>query len=847
MSTRKRPPEDFADEVRTHLEIETHRLIEDGADPEAAAHAARRAFGSVALAHERFYESQRWMWLDRLRQDVRGAVRTVTRYPLASCVAILSLAAGIGVATTTLTVRNALFHNPPPEYADPVRLSEIAVARGTQPMMPIGSRAPGGLVADWIAAIGPSAIAAARPGQGVRDVRTGDRLESVPVRAVTAESFDVLGITPAAGRTFGATRGSSRQAMLSYRFWQQWFDGRPDAIGQTIWIENTPHVIVGVLPARFWLSDMLSAVWTVLDRDTIDAEEGLDVIVRRPPGMSHAGLRQVLEPVMARYGSRQPADRRQLRMSVGPVEGTPMGRQMPLLLPWALGVAALLTVLIACANVAVLMIAQWTAREHEISIRASIGASRGRLVRALLVESLVLALCGGTIGVAVTLMLRALLTWRSGAAQHFDLSIRPAVFLQIAAITFAAGILTGLAPALFETRRLYGNPMRVSTATEPIRQRWRHALVVAEIGVTVALLVLTATFLQSYRRGLDADVGFATRPLMSAAARNPKGVPVDIVIASLQRLPGVSGVAAATSAPYTAVGERRAVAADDGGATVIQAERGEITQSFFAALGVQLLAGRAFDVRDAVPNARVAIVNDALARRLFGAAEGVGRTVWIDGVAHDVVGVVANFSNSQFFRNFEARVFVPLRTTPAPDRAIFVVRASSDPLPLVQPVRRAIRDAAPGTIVTRAFTFDTIRTIGSQEALLGTAPLFPLITIGLLLTTTGIYGVLAFSIARRARELAVRLAIGASGRDLAWLVAGSTARLVAIGAGLGIFTTFVLSRIVRAAGGAGSWLDAEWPSFVVALVMISAVALLAAWVPTRRSQRIDPALLLRST
>src|SRR5262249_14485740 len=149
--------------------LETEALIAEGLSPEEARLAARRRFGSVAIAGERQYEAQRWLWLDRTRQDLRDAVRSLVRYPLAAAVGILSIADGIGVTSTTLTVRNVLFHNPPPEYADPAQLSEIRVARGTQPLMPFGSRAPGGLVADWIAALGPSAIAAARPVLGVRD------------------------------------------------------------------------------------------------------------------------------------------------------------------------------------------------------------------------------------------------------------------------------------------------------------------------------------------------------------------------------------------------------------------------------------------------------------------------------------------------------------------------------------------------------------------------------------------------------------------------------------------------------------------------------------------------------
>jgi hypothetical protein len=223
----------------------------------------------------------------------------------------------------------------------------------------------------------------------------------------------------------------------------------------------------------------------------------------------------------------------------------------------------------------------------------------------------------------------------------------------------------------------------------------------------------------------------------------------------------------------------------------------------------------------------------------------VGRRVYVDKLAYDVIGVVTNFANQQFFRDYDARVFLPMATSPAPRAAAFVIRARDDPSPLLQIARRTIRDAAAGNVVVGGFTFETIKTIASQEVLVGTAPLAPLIAIGLLMTTAGIYGVLAFAIARRSRELAVRVAIGASGRDLVRLVSGHTARLVATGTLLGLGLTFALSRIVRSSGGAGSVFDPDWPAFAVPLVIIAVVGVLATWIPSRRVRKIDPARLLR--
>lgn len=848
MSTRRRGARDFSEEIRAHIDIETDRLIAEGMDPAEARLAARRSFGSTAAAEERFYESHRWMWLDRGRQDLRDAVRSLARYPIATAVGILSIAAGMGVAASALTIRDIIFHRPPPAYADAEQLSEIRVARNAQPIFPIGSYAPGGLYGVWSAALGPATIAAAQPPQAARDVRMDDRTESIRVRAVTAELFDVLGVRPVVGRTFTDTPAApdAAPAMLSFRLWQQWFDGHPDVVGRVIWIDRQPHTIVGVLPRGFWMSALQPSVWTVLNRSALDAEANLEVIARRPRGMTHDALRRALEPLMTTYASAQPADRRQLRMEVVRVEGTPMGKQMSIALPWVLGIASLLTLLIACANVAILMIVRWTAREHEIAIRASLGASRGRLVRTLLTESIVVATCGGVLGVGAAYGLLAVLV-RSGPPEFFNAAIRPAILAQSAAATLVAGLLIGIAPALLETRRLHGNPMRANALTEPLRQRWRHALVVLEISVTVALLVVASAFINGYRRTASADLGFMTRPMLSARVEHPGGVPLDAVLDIIRGVAGVADAAASTTVPFTTSGPRTRVALDSAGSNAVSAERAAITPSFFSTLDVPIRSGRAFTSRDA-GSARVAIVNEALARRLFGRTDAIGGRVWLDTTAYDVVGVAANFANQPFFRDYDPRIFVPLIPDPKTfTRAAFVIRARDDPAPLVPTVRRAIRGGAPGTIAASAVTFDTIRTISGQEILVGAAPLVPLILIGLLLTTAGIYGVLAFAIARRSRELAVRVAIGATNRDLVGLVAMHSLRLVLMGVTVGAGFTFALTRVVRAGGGGGSPFDASWTAFAIPVAIIVVIAALATWVPSRRVRKIDPAALLRTT
>lgn len=851
MAWRRRAHDDFAHEIQSHLELETERLIGEGLSPEDARAAAHRRFGSPVAARERFYESRRWLWWDQLRQDVRGAARSVTRYPVAALVAVLSLGAGIGATTATLTIRNVVFHKPPPAYGHPQQLSRIQVGRPDRPIMPIGGWVSGELFATWSGALGP-AIAAATPPRGLRDVRTADRTDTVPVRTVTPAFFSVLDVTPVLGGTFtqsSPSASSAPAAMLSHRVWQRLFDGRADVVGRELWIENHPYTVVGVLPERFWFSEMNAPIWIPIDPNALMAEETLEVVARRPAGITHDALAAQLQRGLTTYADTRPAGERQMRLKVSSVEGTPMGAAMSLLVPYVLGVSALLTLVIACANVAILMIAQWTAREHEIAIRASLGASRGRIVRALLTESVVLAACGGALGILATFAIRGVLVHRThGDLALFDLSIDPRVLLQSSAITLFSGIVVGLAPALYETRRLHANPLTTIASSDRVRQRWRHALVVLEITVTIALLVETGSMIGGYQRTVAAEMGFDRRPLLSASVENPGGVASARLIDALARVPGVASAAASTSVPYTAYARKQPVATDAAGSNAVSAERAAIGPSFFSALDVPLRVGRAFTLQDSTTS-RTAIVNDALASRLFPGRDAIGGRVWIAQASYDIVGVVADYADRPFeIRHAAPKIFVPLPPeSTALKRLAVVVRAAGDPAPLVQAVRRELRDAAAGNVVTGAYTFDEITEVAAGEMLVGAAPLVPLIAIGMLLTMAGVYGVLAFAITRRSRELAVRVAIGATAGDLIRLVTAHSARLLMMGTATGIGLTFALARIVRASGGAGSVFDPPWPAFVVPILIVAVIGVLATWIPSRRALKINPAALLRTT
>jgi putative ABC transport system permease protein len=850
MSTRKRSDDDFAKEIRAHLDIEAARLEEEGMTPEEARAAAHRRFGNVTTAQEHFHEANRVLWFDHLVHDVRCAMRNMRRYPMATLVAMASLGAGIGATTVTLTIRDIVFYKPPPLYHRPEQLSKIQVGRPDRPIFPVGSLVPGALYARWSDTFG-NAIAGSAPPRGISDIRIDDRTDTAAIRAVTPGLFSLLGVSPMLGRPFDHLNADSSgppPAVLSFRVWQRLCDGSADAVGRTVWIDNRPHVIVGVMPARFWFADMNSPIFTLIRRDASAAIEEIHTVVRRPPGVTPEMLEAQLQNGLQDYAATLPSGQRQLRIKVSGIEGTPVGNSVSFVLPYVLGMSVFLTMLIACANAAVLMIAQWTAREHEIAIRASIGASRSRVIRLLLTESVLVALCGGLLGLCATLALRGWIVHGADDAGFLDLSIDPRIFVETAVIALVTGIVAGVTPAFYETRRLHVNPLRTMAGSDRVRQRWRAALVVFEITITTALLVETAAMIDGYQRSRRAELGFSTAPLLTARVENPHGVPTTQVLDVLRRIPGVGAAAASTSIPFAGSAGNVTVATDGSGANAIAAVRADITPDFFAALGVPLRSGRPFARQDS-PAARIAIVNETLARQFNLGRNAASDRVWIGDAAYDVVGIVADYS-SNTLRPPEsyARVFLPLPVDSKEIRRVpFVIRANGDPAALVATVRRALRDITPGTVVGSTYTFDDVVTVIGREILVGTAPLFPLVVIGILLTTAGIYGVLAFAVTRRSRELAVRIAIGATGSDLVKLISAQAMSLVATGSVFGIGATFALAKLVRANGGAGTIFDPQFRAFVIPVVVLLAIGAIATWIPSRRAKRIDPAVLLRIT
>ena len=522
---------DFADEIDAHLALEIERLIDEGLTPRARrAWPRRRQFGSVAAAKERFYESRRLLWLDHLVQDLRDAARSVAKYPVAAA------------RRGHLARRRHRRHD---RHADDPR-RRVPQAAGALPRARGAVEAAGRIAgqpdhADRQPGARPALCDLARRGRrrhaggrhagaderrarrrshrdGAHPIchpgvlrrprrRPGDGIRVRPGQATTHRTRPRPSSAIACGSICSAaapTRSASRSGSTTSR-------------------SSSPACCRSGSGSRRWTR----AIWTRLDPRARAAETGSRS--RRPPA-ARDDARGARGSASARAGRvRERAAGRERQMQAQGVRSSRARRSahmMPVALPWMLGTAVLLTLLIACANVAILVIAQWTAREHEIAIRASLGASRSRIVRALVTESVVIATLGGLVGVCATMALRGLMVRNGGPfLRLYDLVDRPAHPVPIRPDHVLTGVVSGIGPALLETRRLHGNPMRTLSSSDRVRQRWRHSLVVMEIAVTVALLVVTGSMVTIYRDQLKQDVGFRTHPLIAMRVENSGGVP----------------------------------------------------------------------------------------------------------------------------------------------------------------------------------------------------------------------------------------------------------------------------------------------------------------------------------
>jgi predicted permease len=823
---------------------------------------------------------------DALLSDLRYALRWLRRSPAVAGIAVASLAVGIGLNAALFSVVDALLLRPLPVRA-PQELVDIYTSGGDGDTYATSSypdyldfRADNAVFSDIA---GHSAMFGA--------MNLPDRSRLVLGEVVTGNYFEVLGVSPWLGRALQPADdrpGADRVVVVSFRFWRQELGGSPDAVGRTLRLRGQTYRVVGVLPARFngMLPMLAPEIWIPAAyveevepagiQDSVPSPTGSNRLDRRgqrwlflkgrlKPGVTVDRARANLEVVMAQLAAAHPATNKGRRIAMVPTKEVRVHPDADrALVPLGMGlmVAVGLVLLIACANVASMLLARASARRREISVRLAIGASRARLVRQLLTESLLLAAAGAAGGV--------LLAWwltRLAASPDLPIPIPISVDLRVDARVLAftiavatlAGVLAGLAPALRSTRGNLVADLRGATAAAGgIVRRWtlRDSLVALQIGITTVLLVSAGLLVLSLARSRQAEVGLQTAGV-ALLSTDVDMLRYDAARAKqffeeaqrvLAALPGVTGVAVAERTPFSInfnTSRFYVPGHHDPGAPLPSLQRTRVSAAYFETLGVPILQGRGFTSADTERSPGVIVINETMARRYWPGESALGRRVHLrgpDGPAFEIVGIAADHKVSTVSEAPQPYVHFARSQQPAP-YGTFVVRTRGDATRLLGQMRQALLSLEPNLVFVDNQTLDDqlsatllpVRVTAWLVAVVG--------GIALLLAAIGLYGVIAYSVARRTREIGIRLALGARTPS----VLGLVMRQGLVLAGAGAVTGGVLAAVAARAlsGLLYDVTPADPLAWGGALAIVLGTAAAANLVPARRAAAVEPSVALR--
>ncbi|HEX5483832.1 MAG TPA: ABC transporter permease [Terriglobia bacterium] len=871
---RKRTQRDFSEELQAHLALETDRLREEGMSEEEASAAARRNLGNITQARERFYESHRWLWLDSLWQDLRFGLRQLRRNPGFTAVAVVTLALGIGANTGIFSVVNAVLLRPLP-FFEPERL--ISIISAQVPRMR-GREASYPDVLDWRTRNHVFSQIAVFRTENFTLTGKGEP-EHVPGAVVSANLFSVLRVIPSLGRSFlpeenkpGAVNGTNA-AILSYGFWRQQFGSDKHIVGRRIDLGGRPFTIVGVAPAGFQFPIQTEPVdlWTTMAVDMrsggngMAAERGahyLDVIARLKPGVTVAQAQGEMSAIVSTMNRDHPENHPRAARVVPLLNGL-AGPARPALLILLAAVGCLL--LVACANVANLLLARAAARQKEMSIRAALGASRGRMIRQVLTESVLLSFFGGMLGLVVGMrgvdVLIRLVPVNIPRLSQVGFDCRVLIFT--AAASLVTGILFGMAPAFSRSRFALSESLKESGrgASGGLHRTHTHAaLVIGEIAMALVLLTAAGLLIRSFLSLEQVDPGFDPHHVLSVRLDSPPHVPharqfsfFSQVLERVRALPGVRSASGIFGLPFSEVDANTGFEIE--GHPVAEANRPvtsymAVAPGYFRTLGIPLRKGHDFTPDDDLAAPPVAIINETLAKRFFPGEDPIGHRIQ-PGISNgygnkepwrEIVGVVGDVKLHSLAAGPEPECYVPLAQSPI-GLMTLVIRTGGDPLQVVPAVRTVIDSANKDAAAYNIKTLDELLAGSVAQPRFVTLLLGAFAALALLLAAVGLYGLIAYSVARRTHEIGIRMALGAQKRDVLRLVVGQGMILTLIGVGIGIIGALGLTRFLS------SLLYGVKPTdpvtFVAVSLILTAVALLACYIPARRAMKIDPMEALR--
>lgn len=792
--------------------------------------------------------------MDNLGHDIRYAFRMILRNPAFCLSAILALALGIGANTGIFTVVNSVLLRPL-NYADPSRLV-VALHEGTHPVSP----------ADFLDyQRGVTAFEQLGAAQGWTGNLTGvDKPEAIPGMQVTGNLLPLLGVPPYIGRLFNRTDeqpGGLNVVVLSHALWQRRFEGDASILGRAIALNGRAYTVVGVMPpdfrfAPFWATQ--TELWTPLilsarinDRDG----RSLRVFGRLRDGISLKQAQAQMDSIAQRLADQYPKTNAKLGIRVVPLQEKVVGPIRPMLL--VLVATVTFVFLIACANVANLLLTRAMGRQKEIALRIAIGASRARLFHQLLTESLLLACIGGVAGLALAregVQLLSHLLPPGSMPRQQEIGFSAATFLFTAAAALVTGVLSGIAPAW------HFSTLGLNERLKAGRRRTHGVLISVEVALALVLLAGAGLMVRTFHNLQTVDPGFRPHNLLTltvSVAGTPHmadgGGPIlfQKVTERLTQLPGVAAVSAINHLPiggdlwtlgYKIPGRPEA-RPGEGWAAIYRVVR----PRYFETMGLALIRGRDFDERDSADSPLVAVINEEMAHRRWPGADPVGQPiVYADGQTRTIVGVVKNARQGDWTSPLNDEIYLPYlqrAQSMGLDAFTFVLRTKTDPARMLQSVQRSIGEIDRGLPISQTMPMEQVIANHLWRSRLSLLLLGLFASIALMLAAVGIYGVISYSVRRRTQEIGIRMALGARKSDVLMLTMREGMLPVFAGTGIGLLAALAMSRW---AASLLYGVQATDPlTFAGVTVLLLGVAAVANYLPASGAARVDPLAALK--
>ncbi|HJU89493.1 MAG TPA: ABC transporter permease [Gemmatimonadaceae bacterium] len=866
---------DVEDEFAFHLAERARELEARGYSPAAARDEALRQFGDFddALIYCRDIDARRERgamrieWMSEIRQDVSFAWRTLMRAPGFALVAILTLALGIGANTAIFSVVNGILLRPLP-FHEPDRLVMVAQATAEHPRT---TNSPANVM-DWRTMNASFSGMAAWLSSSRNLTARGLDAERLEAAEVQTELFEILGVRPLAGRGFRpeeAEFNAEKVVLLGEPIWRSRYGSDPRVVGTTMVLDGVAHTVVGIIPekqayprgAQIWLPLRFDPEWLPKSRGAIY----LRTVARLKPGVSLQQADAEMKAIAGRLEREYPESNAKYTAVVIPMHEWIVGdlRKPLLVLLGAVG----LVLLIACTNVSNLMLVRASGRETEIAVRTALGAGRGRLVRQLVTESAVLSIIGGLAGVLLAVWgVRALVRIAPEDIPRLDaVRVDPTVLFFATLAALLTGVVFGLIPALHAARPDIGSALKEGargSGARPASRRLRNTLVVSEIALAVMLLAGAGLLIRSFRELVQVDPGFRAENVMTFTLSLPEekyeelssqSLFIDQLVERLRAVPGVKATAASIGLPLTGfsfsfsfeiAGKPKPPDGEEPSAQVRL-----VTPDYFRTMEIPTIRGRTFTPADRWGSQQVLVATESAARRFFPGEDPIGKRITFGWgrdslrLGGEIVGIIGDVRQSELSKAALPEIYAPFAQWPV-DFISVVMRTTGEPNAVVNGARNALRELDADLPMYNVRTLEAVVSESVARPRFYMLLLTSFAAVALLLSAIGIYGVIAYLVSMRTRELGIRIALGASNGDVLRLVLREGVVMASAGLVVGTIGALALSRLLS--GLLFGVAPTDPLTFALVAATLAAVALAASFIPARRASRLDPLVAIRA-